>query len=213
MYQAKDLTGKRFGRWLVLGRASNKSERVYWNCLCDCGTKREVLGQNLTNGRSVSCGCENREKAAERMRSRPNAHRQSQTRLYRAWRHMIWRCEDVHDKNYSSYGGRGITVCPEWKDFLTFKAWADKSGYAENLELDRIDNDKGYCPDNCRWSTRLVQVRNRRTTRFVTIGNETKSVQEWCQIFGYSYGVGRARLYRGIPLDRPYKPTKKTGHG
>lgn len=206
MHKAEDLTGKHFGRWLVLCRSDKKTDRVYWTCQCECGTIRDVLRQNLISGESVSCGCFNREAAAERMRNRPGAHRLSGTPLYRIWRHMRWRCNDTSNQDYANYGGRGIKVCEEWNsDFLSFYEWANASGYRKGLELDRINNDKGYSPENCRWATRKEQVRNRRVTRLVEINGVIKPLAEWCEFFGYSYGVGSKRLQRGIPLDAPFK--------
>ena len=204
-----DLTGQRFGRLTVLRRAENRGRRVYWFCACDCGETREILGQNLRNGRVTSCGCWNREKAALRMKQNKTTHGLSKTRLYKIWIKMRERCEAKDERRFRLYSGRGIRVCSEWSDFLAFKNWAESHGYREDLELDRINNDGNYCPENCRWTTRTVQVRNRRNTAVETINGETKSVAEWSEIFGYPYYIGQSRHRRGIPLDRPYIPKRK----
>lgn len=201
-----DLLGKRFGRWLVIGRALNRGKRVYWHCRCACGVERDVLEQNLLNGRSRSCGCLSRELAAVRMKRQATKHGGARTRPYRIWHKMIGRCNAKQGREFRNYSGRGIHVCEEWKDFTVFQDWSLKNGYSDDREIDRINNDKGYSPGNCRWATRTQQVRNRRNTAKETINGETKSVAEWCEIFGYPYYIGQSRHQRGIPLNSAYRP-------
>lgn len=205
-----DLTGKRFGRWTVLKRAENAGGRVRYVCLCDCGERRKVLAQNLTNGRSESCGCSNREKAASRMQKQATTHGESKTRLYSTWKAMRVRCNAKNGRDVKLYSGRGIKVCEEWNKFEPFRDWAMSHGYRDDLEIDRIDNNGNYEPSNCRWATRTEQVRNRQNTYTETINGETKSVAEWCEIFGYPYYIGSSRHQRGIPLDKPYKSKKRS---
>ena len=93
---------------------------------------------------------------------RADNHGQSGTKLYYKWKAMIRRCESEVADNYQWYGGKGVTVCPEWRsDFMVFKAWADSTGYAPGLELDRKDSDGPYSPDNCQWRTKKANIRNR----------------------------------------------------
>lgn len=102
-------------------------------------------------------------------------------RLYNIWSTMLHRCEDHKREKFKDYGGRGITVCEEWHDPNKFMDWAEEHGYDDNLQLDRIDNNKGYSPDNCRWISVKENCRNRRNTQFLTINCITKCVAEWCE--------------------------------
>lgn len=103
-------------------------------------------------------------------------------RLYSVWSTMIHRCEDPKREKYKDYGKRGISVCEEWHDPNTFMDWAFENGYSDGLQIDRVNNDGNYCPDNCRWVTPKTNSRNRRNTVFLSVQGETKSVAEWCEI-------------------------------
>lgn len=169
-----DLTGQRFGRLVVLERAEDdKNKNPRWRCRCDCGNETVVLGHHLRTGNTRSCGCFFHEKQSKLMKQlcvergiKPPGcvtHNSSKTRLYNIWCGMKKRCYNSASSVYEYYGGRGITVCDEWlHSFEAFRDWALTHGYAENLTIDRIDNDKGYSPDNCRWLTLADQQRNRR---------------------------------------------------
>lgn len=157
-----DLTGKKFGRLTVLKRVENKKEKSgqksQWLCRCDCGRMTIKLGTRLRNGYTKSCGCLQKEAT-----SRANStHRGTGTRLYNEWRAMKSRCYISSSSNYEYYGEKGIKVCNEWlHDFETFKEWALTSGYKEDLTIDRIDAEKDYSPDNCRWITLQKNCWNR----------------------------------------------------
>ena len=123
------------------------------------------------------------------------------SRIHRVWRCMQMRCLQPSHAAYHRYGGRGITICPEWMQYDTFRLWTLSSGYAEHLTLDRIDNDKGYNPDNCRWLTMKEQNNNRRCSIILTAWGETKPAAEWlkdprCKFAGTSV---HRRLKKGIP--------------
>lgn len=107
-------------------------------------------------------------------------------RLYSLWGSMVHRCENKKRDSYQRYGGRGITVCEEWHDANLFMDWAENNGYKPGLQLDRIENDKGYSPDNCRWVTAKENARNTRRNRHLTINGEKKTVAEWCEIYDVS---------------------------
>ena len=112
---------------------------------------------------------------------KPRKHGMTNTKLYGVWSTMISRCENYNRTKYNSYGGRGITVCDEWHDSCVFLEWALLNGYQPGLQIDRIDNNKGYCPGNCRFVTPTENSRNRRNTKLLTINNETKCVAEVCE--------------------------------
>ncbi len=175
MSSVTDLTGKRFGRLTVVSRAgSNKQGRAMWLCVCDCGKECCVKGTNLLQGNTSSCGClgqqtrvENGYKSLNRSGAK-QVHGMSGTRLYGVWSSMKSRCYQESHPHFKDYGGRGITVCQEWKDdFQAFAIWAESHGYDETAPkgkctLDRIDSDGDYCPDNCRFADMSVQQNNRR---------------------------------------------------
>lgn len=157
-----DLTGQRFGRLEVIAQAdNNEAGLTCWVCKCDCGNTKIICGKSLRKGHSKSCGCWKKELLTEVKPAK--THGLYGTRLSRIWRNMKNRCYNPNDPNYKFYGSRGITVCAEWlNDFQAFYDWAISHGYRDDLSIDRIDNDKGYSPDNCRWVTMKVQATNRR---------------------------------------------------
>lgn len=157
-----DLTGQRFGKLVVVGQAGRaKDGQVLWNCQCDCGQQRVVLGASLRRGSSESCGCIQRERARERLVK----HGKSNTPLYHVWRSMMMRCGlmgKADKQDADNYKNRGITVCEEWQMFENFYRWALSHGYKHGLQIDRKDNNKSYCPENCHFVTPKQNTRNRR---------------------------------------------------
>lgn len=160
MGKYRDLTGLRFGKLVVLKRneANTNGGKPQWDCVCDCGNHTVVPASDLISSNTRSCGCL-RGEAHYRKYTVPNLMK---TRIYSIWCGMKQRCRDVNAINYRHYGGKGIKVCDEWVNNLqAFHEWAMANGYADHLTLDRIDNDKGYSPDNCRWVTMKEQQNNR----------------------------------------------------
>ena len=115
-------------------------------------------------------------------------------RIYKIWQSMRNRCYNTNSELYRLWGGRGITICEEWKDFEVFRAWAISHGYSDDLSIDRIDNNGNYSPDNCRWATDIQQSNNRRDNVRITVGDETHTIAEW----SYITGIPRDRLYKRI---------------
>lgn len=186
----RDFTGMRFGQWLVKGRdlerMDHKGVRSYYICECDCGSIRSVSLYELSNGHSKSCGCASK----DRMVKRNFKHSLSRTDIYRVLRCMKERCYSFKHSSYKNYGGRGIGVCEEWQSNPeSFVKWAMETGYRRGLTIDRIDVNKGYSPDNCRWATRKEQVRNRTNTVFVHIDGIQYSLSEFCETHNINYAA------------------------
>ena len=154
MPKRNDLTGNAYGNLtvLTLTETPTTSKGAWWECLCTCGNTTQVRATSLVSGLTKSCGCLRKESS----RLRKLTFGESHLRLHKIWGSMVQRCKPT-----GSYGKRGITVCPSWLNYLAFKEWAISSGYTEHLSIDRIDSKLGYSPTNCRWTSMLVQTRNR----------------------------------------------------
>ncbi len=154
-----DLTGKRFGRLIVVSRAANKGTSIRWNCLCDCGETSLPHSKSLRNGTTQSCGCLKREiiKAGAN-----RSHGRTDTSEYRAWTDIKTRCFNRNREDWPHWGGRGITICSEWRD--DFAAFFEHVGPRPSAQhsIDRRDNERGYEPGNVRWATYSEQNLNRR---------------------------------------------------
>lgn len=189
-----DLTGKKFGRLTVIKRGPNKGTSVYWFCQCDCGAKRIIRGDALKQGKTKSCGCLQKD-VARKIRLNSRICKKEHYRLRYIYDLMKSRCYYVRNIRYNNYGGRGITVCDEWKnDFKVFYNWAITNGYKENLTIDRIDNNGNYEPSNCRWVDMKTQQNNKSNNYLVTYNNETHTVAEWSKITGLKESTLHMRL-------------------
>ncbi|MCR5257244.1 MAG: hypothetical protein K6E40_03685 [Desulfovibrio sp.] len=189
-----DVTGQRFGRLTAIERDHQDAHnRWFWRCKCDCGNETAVMIGNLRGGQVKSCGCLQREAS----RTRLTTHGQTDSRLHRIWRGMKGRCLNPNYSCFEHYGGRGISVCPEWRaSFQAFHDWAMSHGYSDDLTIDRADNNGNYEPSNCRWVSRKEQSENTRRTRLVEFQGEVHSVAEWARRLGFAKRTLARRLDR-----------------
>lgn len=167
-----DLIGQKFGILTVVAFAGHKDNQYLWECRCDCGATCIRPGPRIASNhrKTVSCGC----------RKGGYIHGGKRTKIHKIWCLMRDRCGRETHENYAHYGGRGITVCEEWKaSFEAFRDWAIVNGYRDGLTIERKDVNGNYEPDNCRWATRLEQGRNKRDSRRVTAFGETKCLADW----------------------------------
>lgn len=158
-----DLKGLRFGRLLVIKEATGY-KKLHWLCKCDCGNFTAVCPSKLKNGETKSCGCLRKETTSKNFYK----HGHYESRLYTIYTNMKTRCYNCNASEFYVYGGKGVRICEEWlgeKGFENFYNWALANGYDKTLSIDRVDNDKGYSPDNCRWATRTQQARNKTNNR------------------------------------------------
>ena len=195
------MIGLKFERLVVISEAGKtKDGHKKWLCKCDCGKTTIVDGRDLRRGKTKSCGCLLRETA--KTQKHCYKHGDKHTRLYTIWNNMRDRCRRPKNSNYFNYGGRGIYVCKEWNDYITFKKWALDNGYKDNLSIDRIDVNGNYEPSNCRWATIQEQANNKRTSRKITHNGETHTITEWNKIKGYKRGLIADRIAKGWSIKR-----------
>lgn len=196
-----DITGERFGNLVVLGKCDpipgKKNSR--WLCRCDCGRTSIVSRCSLITGHTKTCGDNTHKKGAN------STHGLSKTRLYQEWLSMKRRCLP-NSQDSKTYFRRGITVCTEWlSDFIAFRSWAIANGYADNLSLDRVDNDKGYSPDNCRWVPIALQQSNKSNTTIVEYEGQQHCLRTLCEEIGFPYKTAHRRYMnlkrRGKSID------------
>lgn len=192
-----DLTGLKFSHLTVIEYVGKeKYGQTIWKCKCDCGNYKDIRGSKLRSGEVKSCGC---------MRH-PYKHHMTDTRMYNIWCTMKARCFRPTCKKYKDYGGRGITMCDEWKnDFMSFYEWSMSNGYSDELSIDRIDNNGSYEPSNCRWADAITQSNNTRTNVYLTYQSETHTLAEWSRILGISYSTMIKRRSKGLTTEEILK--------
>lgn len=193
----KDITGKRFGKLVVLSYVETKNHKSYWNVRCDCGTEKVVRGDTLA--KIVSCGCVKREQDAINFNLKDkNNHGMTHHPAFSIWSAMMNRCYSKLNHYYKDYGGRGIKVCEEWDDVKNFCKWAEDNGFKKGLSIERINVNGNYCPENCCWIPRSKQSRNcRNTIRIVYDGKETPLI-EVAEKLNLNYKTLQGRWGRGI---------------
>lgn len=184
----KDLQGQAFGKLTALYKLHNYHKKgTHWLCACDCGSLKEVRRQDLKRGYVKSCGC---------YRKKYHSEPKQQSKLYRLWQGMKTRCYNENCHNYKDYGARGIRICDTWlNDFKAFHDWAIDNDYREGLQIDRIDNDRNYEPDNCHFVTSKINSNNRRNTVYINLNNIIRPLFEWCEILNLNYCTVYKRIY------------------
>lgn len=208
MSKPLDLVGKRFGALTVIERRpSDAKGQSMWLVRCDCGNEKIVRGHDLSQGKTTTCGC-------SRIKSCVfYEHGLSKDKLHGLWRNIKGRCYNPNNPSYKFYGARGIKMCDEWtNDFVAFYDWAHTNGYKEGLQIDRIDVDGDYCPENCRWVSKTIQANNTRRNIYVTMNGTTKTIAEWCKELGINYHSVQTRTYKGwdpvLALTTPFDKTQ-----
>jgi len=210
---AEDLSnGDRFSGWTTIevfrkidGRGV---KRIYVRCMCDCGNERDVLRYHLVSGNSKNCGCVLRSK--QTIHGESSSRIQNETSEHRIWCGIKSRCLNEKNTEYHNYGGRGIAICDRWND--SFELFLKDMGRrpSSRHSIDRIDNNSGYSPENCRWATSSQQNRNKRNNRILVVNGESKTMTEWAEIFGIRVGTISERLRRGLShqesVTKPVRP-------
>lgn len=185
------ILSKKYGQLTPITRISNKGPRSrFWKCLCDCGKETIILEDKLINGEVFRC-----------------SNCTSKDRLKHIWSSMKQRCYYKKHVYFSRYGGRGITVCNEWKDdYKTFRKWALQNGYADNLSLDRIDNSGNYEPGNCHFVDLIKQANNKSNNRKITYKGKTLSLAQWARETGLHISTFSARYRRFGVCEKLFTP-------
>jgi hypothetical protein len=188
----EDIVGRKYGMLTAVRFIEKTRGNQIWECLCECGTIKRVRKCHFVNGLTVSCGC------LKRMKGNPKKlkHGMADTAVYRVWYSMKERCLSTKNKSFAGYGGRGITICPEWSVFAVFYADMGDRPF-KGAQIDRVDNSKGYSKDNCRWSTQSENCRNRRSNRKITVNGVTRLLVEWAEISGLHRTTISCRLRKG----------------
>lgn len=199
MKVALDITGHRFGNWTALEHAgfiANKKPKIHrWLCKCDCGIQRIVRKSSLTCGETKHCGCQTAKIVAAAVKT----HGLRNHSAYPSWAAMIQRCTNPTHKNYTAYGGSGKTVCERWLSLVNF--CHDMGERPVGMTIERINNELGYSPENCRWATRQEQSRNKLVCRKYLHDGKEKTIYELSLESGIRQKSLRLRLARGWSVD------------
>ena len=200
----KSMLGEKHGRLTAVEfRGTDARNNSLWLFKCECGKEIVATGHSVRRGNTRSCGC---------LHLKHGDTREGNiAKIYTVWHSMICRCSYEKLSYYKNYGGRGISVCAEWQSYPIFKEWALSHGYADNLQIDRINNDGNYEPGNCRFVTAKNNVSNQRGTVLLTIDGETACATEWNRRINRSRGLvaewvrihgegeARERIKRALP--------------
>lgn len=191
MGKVDDLKGKKFNNLYVVERAdSDKSGKARWKCLCDCGNYTVVTGSNLKTNSVKSCGC------LIHRKSWNHYIEKSSKRLYSIWCGMKGRCNNPNHPAYKNYGGRGISICKEWKDFRNFEKWSLDNEYFDNASIERKDVNENYSPQNCCWIPLAEQAKNRRSSYEIIHNGRKLNLTEYCKELNLDYKRVHSRIYK-----------------
>lgn len=202
----KDFTNQKFNRLTVICRAENThGGKVRWRCKCACGNIAMVTSDHLRSGHTKSCGC----LKVSLLVKRNTIHGLTNTPEYKTWEHIIQRCTNPNSQDFKDYGGRGITICGEWRNsFMTFFNHIGKKPSPKH-SVDRIDNNCGYRPGNVRWATQQEQNNNCSRNRCITIKNHTMTMTQWATFVGIDKGTLWNRLKKNWPIEKAiFKPVR-----
>lgn len=203
-----DIKGNRYGKLVVVERlpTDGKGQSILWLCKCDCGNETYVRANMLRSGHTQSCGCLVKERLIESVKT----HGMSKTRVYNIWCLMRYRCSVKTRPDYKYYGGRGITVYEKWLAFEEFYKWAKENGYSDELSIDRIDNSKGYSPENCRWATVEEQRNNMRSNRNFMVFGEILTLTQITKKYRININTLRYRLLKRQHIEKIIKEKNRT---
>lgn len=211
----KDIAGKKFNSLTAIkfeyNRQSPSRKTAYWSFRCDCGKIIIRARGDVVRNKIKSCGCKHKEYML--LSKKYNGLSSLECRLYSIWHDIHRRCYNKKRKEYPNYGGRGIKVCDEWKDNLySFIEWAKNNGYKPDLTIDRIDVNRDYSPDNCRWVDRKIQANNKTNNHYLTYKGKTQSMADWCRELNLNYFLVRSRInnYKWSVEDAFEKRTRNT---
>lgn len=209
-YNFIDLTGQVFYRLTVVKQVKRvkqtNQKAIRWWCQCSCGKIVNIVGHSLRRGLTKSCGCLHK----ETIRNNRFVHGNSRTPENRAWRGMIQRCTNPNNPAFKNYGGRGITICDEWRhDFMAFYNHVGKKPSSKH-SIDRIDNNLGYFPNNVKWATRYEQNNNSRHNHIITVKNQTMTLTQWAIWAKISPKTLKRRIHAGWSAEKAiFKPVKQ----
>ncbi len=199
------MVGRKYGNLTVLELVETKP-RTRWMCVCDCGNRKVSMAFQLKNGKSNSCGC----KTSQRISEASKTHGMSGTPTAQSWNHLKQRTTNPNNDRWHDYGGRGITLCEKWQTFEGF--FDDMGERPDGTTIGRIDNEKGYSKDNCRWETKEQQYTNMRSNHCIEHNGEIKTITEWAKIKDMPLTRLSTRIRRGWTIERALTEGLQTGN-
>lgn len=211
-HKFNDLSGQSFVRLTAIEQVRDDRGSLVWRCSCICGGEARVRAYRLKSGHTKSCGCIAREAAVINGRKATKHGLTSGGVIaseYTVWRGMLARCYYPASPSFARYGAKGIAVCDRWR--RSFAVFYEDVGPRPSLQhtLDRLDNSRGYSPDNCRWATRREQANNKTTNRRIAWGDREMTLREWADVLGLRYGMLLQRFAKGWPPERAFTEPRR----